>query len=1209
MVTFYPMKTQFSRLLLFSTAMYAICLNLPVDSLPAPPSHETHLCGFSQLRPTSHRTARTFANRNIGTPRTVRLVYFLPAGRQPMEDIESKLDTLIKEVREFYADQMENHGFGRMTFNIETDHSGRAVVHRVYGQFSDSYYHDTTEGTFYKVWNEIHRQFDTSQNIYLAAVDVSNEQIGGAAGVGTTYRDWGGFAAIPASGRFFNHPLAAHEIGHTFGLDHDFRASEHIMSYGPWAWGQTTKLSQCAAKWLQIQKYFNPAISIRVWNTPTIGLVSPRIYPSGEENVSIEFTVTDFEGLHQVLLFGADGLFSCREFKGEQHSSVTFDYDGDFTLASGFVSLTDRAVHPIRAVVVDTDGNESDTSFNLFPEMLQTLTKIAGDNQPPGLPNAPLPIPFVVELRDPTDGSVRSGVWVTYSVTAGRGTLGATGVTTDANGRARSTLILGPNLGTNTVDVSALGFTVTFNAVAGRPVQIPDSNLSAAIDKSLQRVQGKPISQAEMATLTYTEPGSWSVGIRDLTGLEYAVNFTHLDLSHNAITNLSPLTGLINLKQLALRGNSISDVSPLFELTNLRWLVLDDNSIENLLPLAGLTELELLYLGNNNVSDISEIASLTNLESLFLEANKISDIGPLAGLTQLRELKLSGNSISNLAPLTSNIGFGNGDKINLRDNLLNYPSIHDHIPTLQERGVEIFFDARTPTTLAPVSGDNQTGIPSAALPKPIVVEVKDENGLTFEGVPVTFAVIAGGGSLNPQNTTTDANGRADSTLTLGQNSGTNSVRVSAEGISQPLNFSAEGVRTAKELVIISGDGQKGFPGEKLPKPFIVEVRDQSDMPLPEVQVTFAVIAGGGTLNSTTATTDENGRAESQLTLGINTGTNTISVSASGIDGTKFYYAEGVRTPRKIVIISGDSQEGAPGRTLTDPFVVEVQDKKGAPLQGVTVTFRITSGDGTLSLTSAETAINGRAENTFTLGANPGTNSVEASVAEIELPVIFNAVAKSREFVLTVPRGSSLIHIPLHVTAVNGESTTVESIGDLYEILGGADTVNLLTIRDPQTQQWHSYLGDAGRGSLADPQLTDDKGIIASMRAPVELRLAGDALGVNGNSHIALRRGTNVVGVPLKDTRIMRVSDLLALEGIRNNVTAVTVSVNGEFKVVANPDDDGDIPVIGGQSFIMDAESAAMVAISGDGWGGFSNADAAPPLARTDVDVQVAAPVY
>ena len=244
-----------------------------------------------------------------------------------------------------------------------------------------------------------------------------------------------------------------------------------------------------------------------------------------------------------------------------------------------------------------------------------------------------------------------------------------------------------------------------------------------------------------------------------------------------------------------------------------------------------------------------------------------------------------------------------------------------------------------------------------------------------------------------------------------------------------------------------------------------------------------------------------------------------------------------------------------------------------------------------------------------MGANPGTNSVEASVAEIELPVIFNAVGKSREFVLTVPRGSSLIHIPLRVTAVNGESATVASIGDLYDILGGADTVNLLTIRDPQTQQWHSYLGDAGRGSLADPQLTDDKGIIASMRAPVELRLAGDALGDNGNSHIALRRGTNVVGVPLKDTRIMRVSDLLALEGIRNNVTAVTVSVNGEFKVVANPDDDGDIPVIGGQSFIMAAESEAMVAISGDGWGGFSTADAAPPLALIDVDVQVVAPVY
>ena len=45
-VTLYPIKTQLCRLVLCSTVMYLICLNLPV--LSASPRNETHLCGFSE---------------------------------------------------------------------------------------------------------------------------------------------------------------------------------------------------------------------------------------------------------------------------------------------------------------------------------------------------------------------------------------------------------------------------------------------------------------------------------------------------------------------------------------------------------------------------------------------------------------------------------------------------------------------------------------------------------------------------------------------------------------------------------------------------------------------------------------------------------------------------------------------------------------------------------------------------------------------------------------------------------------------------------------------------------------------------------------------------------------------------------------------------------------------------------------------------------
>ena len=75
---------------------------------------------------------------------------------------------------------------------------------------------------------------------------------------------------------------------------------------------------------------------------------------------------------------------------------------------------------------------------------------------------------------------------------------------------------------------------------------------------------------------------------------------------------------------------------------------------------------------------------------------------------------------------------------------------------------------RTPALLK-ISGDNQTGAAGAVLTTPFVVEAQDENGAALLGISVAFTVTVGGGTLSVQNTTTDANGRAQSTLTLGPN--------------------------------------------------------------------------------------------------------------------------------------------------------------------------------------------------------------------------------------------------------------------------------------------------------------------------------------------------------------------------------------------------------------------------------------------------------
>ena len=368
-------------------------------------------------------------------------------------------------------------------------------------------------------------------------------------------------------------------------------------------------------------------------------------------------------------------------------------------------------------------------------------------------------------------------------------------------------------------------------------VNIPDANLRANIETALGKASGDPISAAEMATLTSLS--AQDASISDLTGLETTTNLTELQLWDNNIADIAAVAGLTKLTKLYLWGNTITDLSHVAALTNLTDLRLGENSIANVSAVAALTQLTHLHLNENSVSDISAVAGLTNLielrigdntissiaavanltklvwldapnnsisdmaavanltslTSLTMSGNSITDLSAVVGLTNLLELYLAENAISDLSPLVANTGLGANTEIDVQGNLLDYPSIYTHIPALQARSVFVEFDNRTPTTLVKISGDSQQGTPETALAQPFVVEVQDANNVAFTGVPVAFAITAGGGTLSATNTTTDANGQAESTLTLGNSAGTNTVQVSVQGIAQTETFTAEATTT------------------------------------------------------------------------------------------------------------------------------------------------------------------------------------------------------------------------------------------------------------------------------------------------------------------------------------------------------------------------------------------------------------------------------
>ena len=188
-----------------------------------------------------------------------------------------------------------------------------------------------------------------------------------------------------------------------------------------------------------------------------------------------------------------------------------------------------------------------------------------------------------------------------------------------------------------------------------------------------------------------------------------------------------------------------------------------------------------------------------------------------------------------------------------------------------------------------------------------------------------------------------------------------------------------------------------------------------------------------------------------------------------------------------------------------------------------------------------------------------------------------------EYLLSIPAGYSLIHVPLRVKTVDDVAHSIESISDLYDALGGAAVVKLVITLDSQTQQWYVYLSPSDRDTPADRALTDEMGILVDMRTPVKVHLTGSPLGTSENSTFPLTSGYNLVGLPLKDERINRVSDLFTLEGIGGNAAVAFFTDNGEFKVNVRGEGPDDMPIIGGQAFILDTRRAVRVTVSGDGW--------------------------
>ena len=193
-------------------------------------------------------------------------------------------------------------------------------------------------------------------------------------------------------------------------------------------------------------------------------------------------------------------------------------------------------------------------------------------------------------------------------------------------------------------------------------------------------------------------------------------------------------------------------------------------------------------------------------------------------------------------------------------------------------------------SISPINSEGIVG--TAVLHSPTVI-VLDGAGNPLANVTVSFAFVseeegAQVGSIGTGTALTNADGIATAgDWTLSTKAGPNFLRATIVGAG-PLSFRAD----ARPDVAVSLGWQSQMEGQvalagALVQPPHLQVMDRFGNSIAGVPVTFAITAGGGTLEGAQMVTTDDGISALGWTLGPNSGANTITASVANLPSIEF----------------------------------------------------------------------------------------------------------------------------------------------------------------------------------------------------------------------------------------------------------------------------------------------------------------------------------
>lgn len=301
-----------------------------------------------------------------------------------------------------------------------------------------------------------------------------------------------------------------------------------------------------------------------------------------------------------------------------------------------------------------------------------------------------------------------------------------------------------------------------------------------------------------------------------------------------------------------------------------------------------------------------------------------------------------------------------------------------------------------------ISGSGLSGSVGSDLGTPLRVQVLDPDGNAASGIPVTFSVQSGNGTIGGSVTiiiSTNSLGFASSTYVLGTSSGVNTVRAAlTNSPTVYTTFTNTGTVSSSSAIDYSlstvtlSQSSSQANGSQLVT-VSVQVRDIYGNLIPNpghtVETFISPVAGYGSWNtSSTFVYSSTGTYSNVFKVGTSPGVVLFSGqinSSSILSGVpSLILSTGSTTSAggaSLVVVSGSSQQVGFGQVASSPLKIVALDSLGIPIQGSAITFTVTSGSGLVSgvnSVAVNTGSDGTAQVNFTGGSASGPVVVTAS---------------------------------------------------------------------------------------------------------------------------------------------------------------------------------------------------------------------------------------